>query len=84
MLAATVAGCVATAVSSGLLIQTVPHEVAQESLGATAALTAALVAAVGLGCDRILGRPVWDELDPPRENEPPRKSDRPRESDQPA
>ena len=84
MLAATVAGCVATAVSSGLLIQTVPHEVAQESLGATAALTAAIVAAVGLGIDRILGRPVRDELDPSRDNDPPRRTDRPRESDQPA
>jgi hypothetical protein len=61
ILAATVGGGLATAISSGLLIQTVPHEVAQESLGATAVITAALVAAVGLGWDR-LGRGRETEL----------------------
>jgi hypothetical protein len=69
MLAVTMAGGLATAVSSGLLIQTVPHEVAQESLGATAAITAAVVAAVGLGWDRLLSRPRRDELARERDRE---------------
>jgi hypothetical protein len=70
MLAATVLGGLATAVSSGLLIQTMPHEVAQESLGATAVLTAAVVAAVGLGWDRLLGRTTKDALERPRRSDP--------------
>ncbi|WP_406832977.1 hypothetical protein ABEG17_09125 [Pedococcus sp. KACC 23699] len=53
ILVATVGGGLATAISSGLLIQTVPHEVAQESLGATVVITAALVAEVGLAWDRL-------------------------------
>jgi hypothetical protein len=49
-----VAGGLLCAISSGLLIQTVPFEVAQESLASTVIITAALVAAVGLGLDRVL------------------------------
>jgi hypothetical protein len=43
---------------NGLLIQTVPYEVAQESLGATAPLTAAAVALVAVGLDRVVRRPA--------------------------
>jgi tellurite resistance protein TehA-like permease len=53
-LAASVAGGLLCAISSGLLIQTMPFEVAQESLASTVIITAALVAAVGLGLDRVL------------------------------
>jgi len=53
-LAASVAGGLLCAISSGLLIQTVPFEVAQESLASTVLITAALVAGVGLGIDRVL------------------------------
>jgi hypothetical protein len=53
-LAASVAGGLLCAISSGLLIQTVPFEVAQESLAATVVITAALVAGVALGLDRVL------------------------------
>jgi hypothetical protein len=55
-LVATVLGGLGSAVSSGLLIQTVPHEVAQESLGATAVITASAVALVAVGFDRVLSR----------------------------
>jgi hypothetical protein len=53
-LAASVAGGLLCAISSGLLIQTMPFEVAQESLASTVIITAALVVGVGLGMDRIL------------------------------
>jgi len=53
-LAASVVGGLLCAISSDLLIQTVPWEVAQESLGAAVVITAALVAGVGLGIDRVL------------------------------
>ncbi len=53
-LAASVAGGLLCAISSGLLIQTVPFEVAQESLESAVVITAALVAGVGLGIDRVL------------------------------
>ena len=53
-LAASVAGGLLCAISSGLLIQTVPFEVAQASLASTVVITAALVAGVGLGIDRVL------------------------------
>jgi hypothetical protein len=63
-LGASVVGGLACAVSSVLLIQTVPFEVAQESLGATAVLTAAAVALVAVGFDRLLApRPVPQEAD---------------------
>ena len=50
----------ACAVSSGLLIQTVPFEEAQESLGATAVITAAAVTLVAVGFDRVLRRGASD------------------------
>jgi hypothetical protein len=53
-LAASVAGGLLCAISSGLLIQTMPFEVAQESLASTVVITAALIAGVGLGIDRVL------------------------------
>jgi len=53
-LAASVTGGLLCVISSALLIQTVPFEVAQESLASTVVLTAALVAGVGLGIDRVL------------------------------
>ncbi|HZL05953.1 MAG TPA: hypothetical protein VFE45_11150, partial [Coriobacteriia bacterium] len=53
-LAASVAGGLLCAISSGLLIQTIPFEVAQESLASTVIITAALVVGVGLGIDRVL------------------------------
>jgi hypothetical protein len=53
-LAASVGGGLLCAISSGLLIQTMPFEVAQESLASTVVITAALVTAVGLGIDRVL------------------------------
>ena len=53
-LAASVVGGLLCVISSDLLIQTVPFEVAQESLASTVIITAALVAAVGLGIDRVL------------------------------
>lgn len=62
ILAATVAGGLASAISSGLLIQTTPHEVAQESLGASAVIIAALVAAVALGWDRVFGGALPAEI----------------------
>jgi hypothetical protein len=49
-----VAGGLLCAISSDLLIQTVPWEVAQESLASAVVITAALVAGVGLGIDRVL------------------------------
>jgi hypothetical protein len=42
----------ASAISSGLLIQTAPFEVGQESMGAVVVLTASCIALVGLGLDR--------------------------------
>lgn len=54
VLGLTVVGSVGAAVSSALLIQTVPFEVAQESLAAAVLLTASVLAAVGLGVDRLL------------------------------
>ena len=53
-LAGSVVGGLMSAVSSALLIQTVPFEVAQESLAATAIITAAAVAGVAVGLDRVL------------------------------
>jgi len=53
-LAASVAGGLLCAISSDLLIQTVPWEVAQESLASAVVITAALVTGVGLGIDRVL------------------------------
>jgi len=53
-LAASVAGGLLCVISSDLLIQTVPFEVAQESLASAVVITAALVAAVGRGIDRVL------------------------------
>jgi len=53
-LAASVVGGLLCAISSDLLIQTVPWEVAQESLASAVVITAALVAGVGLGIDRVL------------------------------
>jgi hypothetical protein len=52
VLFATVGGCLASAISSGLLIQTAPFEVGQESMGAVVVLTASCIALVGLGLDR--------------------------------
>lgn len=52
LLGLTALGALASAVSSALIIQTVPFEVGQESLAAAVLLTASLVAAVGLGLDR--------------------------------
>jgi hypothetical protein len=56
VLGLTAVGSVATAVSSALIIQTVPFEVAQESLAAAVLLTASLLAAVALGVDRLVSR----------------------------
>jgi hypothetical protein len=56
-LAVTVLGGLACAVSSGLLIQTLPYEVSQESLAATAVITGAAVALVAIGIDRLLTSP---------------------------
>jgi len=53
VLGLTALGAVACAISSALLIQTSPFEVAQESLAAAVLLTASLVVAVGLGLDRV-------------------------------
>jgi hypothetical protein len=59
MLTATVAGGLASAISSGLLIQTMPGEVGQESMGALVALTVSAVLLVGIGVDRL-----WPSADP--------------------
>jgi hypothetical protein len=56
-LLASVAGTLATAVSSGLLIQTSSFEVGRESVGAAVVLTASCIALVGCGLDRLLGPP---------------------------
>ena len=53
-LGASVSGGLLCAISSGLIIQTVPWQAAQESLGAAVVTTAALVAVVGIGIDRVL------------------------------
>jgi hypothetical protein len=53
VLGLTAVGAVASAISSALLIQTAPFEVAQESLAAAVLLTTSVVAAVGLGLDRV-------------------------------
>jgi hypothetical protein len=70
-LGASVLGGLACAVSSGLLIQTLPFEVAQESLASTAVITAAAVALVAVGFDRVLRR-VPDTL---AEDEPATSTD---------
>ncbi len=53
MLAASVVGALASAVSSGLLIQTAAFEVGRESAGATVLMAASLVVLVGCGLDRL-------------------------------
>jgi hypothetical protein len=65
-LLASVAGTLATAVSSGLLIQSQALEVGRESVAATAVLTASFVGLVGLGLDRMLGS---GPVDPTSEDE---------------
>jgi hypothetical protein len=55
VLAATIVGGLMSAISSGLLIQTAPFEVGQESMGALVALTVASVVLVGLGVDGLVG-----------------------------
>jgi hypothetical protein len=57
ILALAALGAVASAISSALIIQTAPFEVAQESLGAAAVLIASAVTAVGLGLDRAAAEP---------------------------
>ena len=57
-LLATVAGTLASAVSSGLLIQTASFEVGRESVGAAVVMTASCISLVGCGLDRLLGPPV--------------------------
>jgi hypothetical protein len=54
ILVAGAGGCLASAISSGLLIQTAPFEVGQEGAGAAVVLIATLVALVGFGLDRVL------------------------------
>jgi hypothetical protein len=58
VLGLTALGAVASAISSALLIQTAPFEVAQESLAAAVLLTTSLVVAVGLGLDRVTSEPA--------------------------
>lgn len=58
VLGLTAVGAVATAISSVLLIQTAPYEVARESLAAAVLLTTSLVVAVGLGLDRVTSEPA--------------------------
>jgi hypothetical protein len=53
LLLATVAGGLLSAISSGLLIQTAPFEVGQESVGVTVLLTVATLILVGLLVDRL-------------------------------
>jgi hypothetical protein len=53
LLAATIVGALGSAISSGLLIQTAPFEVGQESAGATILLTAAVIILIGLLADRL-------------------------------
>ncbi len=53
VLGLTALGALATAISSGLLIQTTSFEVARQSLAAAVLLTTCAVAAVGLGLDRV-------------------------------
>jgi hypothetical protein len=57
-LALTALGALGSAISSILLIQTVPHEVAQENLAASVMMTASLVIAVCLGLNRVLTTPA--------------------------
>jgi hypothetical protein len=65
LLAATVAGGLLSAVTSGLLIQTMPTEVGQESMGALVALTVSALLLVGLGVDRLSGSADPDDDDVP-------------------
>jgi hypothetical protein len=58
VLGLTAVGAVTSAISSALLIQTSPFEVAQESLAAAVLLTTSLVVAVGLGLDRVAPEPT--------------------------
>jgi hypothetical protein len=70
ILGLTAVGAVASAITSGLLIQTAPFEVAQESLAAAVLLTASVVVAVGLGLDRVAyaADPLQDAPDRPDES----------------
>jgi hypothetical protein len=54
VLVASIVGALASAVSSGLLIQTAPFEVGQESAGVTVVLTASCLVLVGLLLDELL------------------------------
>jgi hypothetical protein len=63
VLVAGAVGALGSAISSGLLIQTAPFEVGQESAGVTILMTASLIALVGLGLDRTLASRVEDPLD---------------------
>lgn len=58
LMALTALGALGSAISSVLIIQTVPHEVAQENLAATVMMTASLVIAVSLGLNRVLTTPT--------------------------
>ncbi len=54
LLAGTILGGLGSAVSSGLLIQTAPFEVGQESAAAAVLITVSLVTLTALGVDRLL------------------------------
>ncbi|HEV7173036.1 MAG TPA: hypothetical protein VGN50_09075 [Pedococcus sp.] len=53
-LAGSLVGSMVSVLSSALLIQTAPFEVAQESLASACIITAAAVSAVAVGLDRVL------------------------------
>jgi hypothetical protein len=65
MLVASIVGGLASAVSSGLLIQTAPFEVGQESAGVTVLLTASTLALVALLLERVLDRSAQMFTPPP-------------------
>lgn len=63
LLGLTALGAVASAISSALIIQTAPFEVAQESLAAAVLLSTSVVTAVGLGLDRACSQAAPGEDD---------------------